>query len=217
MGGRNLAIPEAVRDTSRPYVVVQFENSEFVSREPIENALEPAAKGSAKYTPSAPPTPVGGGILSMGSISRAFDMAARSRSVGFGRGKLSLPEGRSGATTPRGEDKKEFFAQGATGGMSALSSAAAAKPSASEPVWKHEVTLCVDPPHPSVQLHFEADNPPPPPSPPRSDLINDQSPVYLTVYDRAQEGEGFLGMRELKPLLTSGQVVDSWFRSVLCA
>jgi hypothetical protein len=144
MGGRGLAIPDDVRERSRPYVVVQFENSEFVSREPIENAHEPAAKGSAKYTPSAPPTPVGGGILSMGSISRAFDMAARSRSVGFGRGKLSLPGDRSGATTPKGEDKKEFFA-GASGGMSTLSAGAGStsKPSASEPVWKHEVTLCV--------------------------------------------------------------------------
>lgn len=131
MSGRGLAIPQEYKDTSRPYVVVQFENSEFVSREPIESAFEPAAKGAAKYTPSAPPTPVGGGILSMGSISRAFDIAARSRTAGFGK-KLSLPGDRSGATTPKGEEKKEW-----------LSGMTQAKPSASEPVWKHEVTLYV--------------------------------------------------------------------------
>lgn len=154
MGARGLAIPEEVRDRSRPYVVVQFENSEFVSREPIENAHEPAAKGSAKYTPSAPPTPLGGGILSMGSISRAFDMAARSRSAGFGRGKLSLPGDRSGATTPKGEDKKEFFS-----GLTSLSGGASGKPSASEPVWKHEVTLCVSSTiHPIAVMCLKADD-----------------------------------------------------------
>lgn len=46
----------------------------------------------------------------------------------------------------------------------------------------------------------------------RSDLVNESSLLYLTVYDRAQDGEGFLGVREIKPVCRNGFVADSWFK-----
>lgn len=128
MSARGLNIPTEAMSTSRPYVVVTFENNEFVSREPIESH-EPTTKGVATYTPSAPPTP-SSGILGIGSISRAFDMAARSRSAAMmGKTKLTLPGAKdSGATTPKAtESRGEWLG----------------KPSACDPVWKHEVTLSV--------------------------------------------------------------------------
>lgn len=125
MSARGLNIPSEAMATSRPYVVVTFENNEFVSREPIESH-EPTTKGVATYTPSAPPTP-SSGILGIGSISRAFDMAARSRSAAvMGKTKLTLPGQKSGATTPKAaESRGEWLG----------------KPSTCDPVWKHEVTL----------------------------------------------------------------------------
>lgn len=126
MQARNLNIPDSVKETSRPYIVLTFENNEFVSREPIESFDEPATKGVATTNPSAPPTPLGG-ILGMGSISRAFDMAARSRSAAS-KVKLQMPGGdRGGATTPKATDEKKEWLS--------------AKPSCRDPLWKHEVTL----------------------------------------------------------------------------
>ncbi|KAL7410380.1 kinase-like domain-containing protein [Mrakia frigida] len=169
MSARGLNIPSEAMATSRPYVVVTFENNEFVSREPIESH-EPTTKGVATYTPSAPPTP-SSGILGIGSISRAFDMAARSRSAAMmGKTKLTLPGAKSGATTPKAtESRSEWLG----------------KPSACDPVWKHEVTF---------------------------DLVSETSLIYITVYDRAQEGEGFLGIREIRPVCRNGFVMDSWFK-----
>lgn len=45
-----------------------------------------------------------------------------------------------------------------------------------------------------------------------SDLVNENSLIYLTVYDRSQEGEGFLGVREIRPVCRDGFVIDSWFK-----
>jgi protein-serine/threonine kinase len=35
--------------------------------------------------------------------------------------------------------------------------------------------------------------------------------IYVTVYDRSQDGEGFLGMKEIKPVLKDGVTIDNWF------
>lgn len=45
-----------------------------------------------------------------------------------------------------------------------------------------------------------------------SDLVSETSLIYITVYDRAQEGEGFLGIREIRPVCRNGFVMDSWFK-----
>ncbi|SPO20282.1 probable SCH9 - serine/threonine protein kinase involved in stress response and nutrient-sensing signaling pathway [Ustilago trichophora] len=52
------------------------------------------------------------------------------------------------------------------------------------PVWKHEVTF---------------------------DVTQDSQPIYISVYDRHSEDEGFLGMREIKPRLVHKMMSDQWY------
>ncbi|KAF8311143.1 Pkinase-domain-containing protein [Clavulina sp. PMI_390] len=75
---------------SRPYVVVQFEQSEFVSREPIASEMEKEVKGKAgplSRTSSALALPSLAGaanasMMAGGGISRAFDKAAKATTAG---------------------------------------------------------------------------------------------------------------------------------------
>ena len=34
----------------------------------------------------------------------------------------------------------------------------------------------------------------------------------MSVYDRNKEGEGFLGMLDIKPVLKDGYVLDNWYK-----
>lgn len=34
----------------------------------------------------------------------------------------------------------------------------------------------------------------------------------MSVYDRSKEGEGFLGMLDIKPVLKDGYVLDNWYK-----
>ncbi|KAJ1035239.1 hypothetical protein NDA18_000835 [Ustilago nuda] len=52
------------------------------------------------------------------------------------------------------------------------------------PVWKHQVTF---------------------------DVTQDSQPIYISVYDRHSEDEGFLGMREIKPRLVHKMMSDQWY------
>lgn len=45
----------------------------------------------------------------------------------------------------------------------------------------------------------------------RSDVTSPESIIYVSVYDRAKAGEGFLGIKEIKPVLTDGCTIDNWF------
>ncbi len=51
-------------------------------------------------------------------------------------------------------------------------------------MWKHEVTF---------------------------DVTQDSQPIYISVYDRHSEDEGFLGMREIKPKLVHKMMSDQWY------
>lgn len=52
------------------------------------------------------------------------------------------------------------------------------------PVWKHQVTF---------------------------DVTQDSQPIYISVYDRHSEDEGFLGMRQIKPRLVHKMMSDQWY------
>ncbi|PWZ01406.1 kinase-like protein [Testicularia cyperi] len=52
------------------------------------------------------------------------------------------------------------------------------------PVWKHEVTF---------------------------DVTQESQPIYISVYDRQAEDEGFLGMREIRPRLVHKMSSDQWY------
>ncbi|BEJ10715.1 hypothetical protein CspHIS471_0101370 [Cutaneotrichosporon sp. HIS471] len=139
----------------QPYVVMQFEQNEFVSRTP-----QPVSHPSHVPFTQSQPQPLGrtssGGL---GSITRAFAGA-------MGRGK-----GKDGARTPKPED-------GAAGSWFG-------KPGPGDPIWKEEVTF---------------------------DLTQSSSVVLVSMYDRNQAGEGFLGMLQIKPTLKDGFAVDQWYK-----
>lgn len=42
-------------------------------------------------------------------------------------------------------------------------------------------------------------------------MTSPESIIYVSVYDRAKAGEGFLGIKEIKPVLTDGCTIDNWF------
>jgi hypothetical protein len=119
VSARGLAIPTTTGYQPEPYVVIQFEQNEFVSRPPHPVA-QPA---SVPFTTSAtqPVNPPGHlsrstSGLGMGTISRAFAEA-----VGRGKGKKD-----DGSQTPRAEEP-----QGAWFG----------RPGPGDPVWKEEAAL----------------------------------------------------------------------------
>ena len=45
-----------------------------------------------------------------------------------------------------------------------------------------------------------------------SDLTSSNSALHVSVYDRSREGEGFLGMLDIKPVLKDGYTLDSWYK-----
>lgn len=47
-----------------------------------------------------------------------------------------------------------------------------------------------------------------------SDVTSPESLLTISVYDRSKAGEGFLGVKEIKPVLKDGVTVDNWFSCV---
>jgi len=45
-----------------------------------------------------------------------------------------------------------------------------------------------------------------------SDLTSSNSALHVSVYDRRREGEGFLGMLDIKPVLKDQYTLDSWYQ-----
>lgn len=123
ISARGLAVSHSSNVQPQPYVVMQFEQNEFVSSPP-----HPVASPSSVPFTTATAQPMLPGNLSrstsglgVGTITRAFADA-----VGRGKGKRD-GEG-VGAQTPRAEEP--------AGGGSWLG-----KPGPGDPVWKEEVSL----------------------------------------------------------------------------
>jgi hypothetical protein len=125
ISARGLAVSNSANVQPEPYVVMQFEQNEFVSRAPhpvtshtsvpfTTSTAQPMAPGNLTRSSSG---------LGVGTISRAFAEA-------MGRGKKKEGGEGSGAQTPRAEE--------AAGGSSWLG-----KPGPGDPVWKEEVSLYV--------------------------------------------------------------------------
>ncbi|PCH41145.1 Pkinase-domain-containing protein [Wolfiporia cocos MD-104 SS10] len=140
--------------TSRPYCVVQFEQNEFVSRDPTDET-DKEVKGLPSRTSSS------------NALSALGALAGRN---GSARGSGSL----SGSPTNGG--LKSGLASGLFG---------AARISATNPVWKHEVSF---------------------------DVTSDLSVITVNVYDRSASDPGFLGTVQIKPVLQHEHTVDQWYR-----
>jgi hypothetical protein len=126
ISARGLAVSHSSYAQPQPYVVMQFEQNEFVSSPP-----RPVASPASVPFTTAHAQPMTPGNLTrstsglgVGTISRAFAEA-----VGRGKGKKDGYDG-SGAMTPKAEEP--------AGGGSWLG-----KPGPGDPVWKEEVALWV--------------------------------------------------------------------------
>ena len=134
VSARGLAVSHAADANPQPYVVMTFEQNEFVSRPPHANS----SLSAVPFT-QAQPTPVTPGNLTrstsglaVSTITRAFADAVR--------GKKKDAEA-SGAQTPRAEEPSG-------GGW-------LGKPGPGDPVWKEEVSLCV---HILCQMYVKLTN-----------------------------------------------------------
>ena len=47
-----------------------------------------------------------------------------------------------------------------------------------------------------------------------SDVTSEDSEITFNIYDRAASDSGFLGMVQVKPVLTSDHTVDQWYKCV---
>jgi serine/threonine protein kinase SCH9 len=123
---------------ARPYVVVQFEQNEFVSREPTSESEKEVKGVATNMSRNGSSTALS--ALGAISIGKAFEAAARARAAVTPSSSAS--SGKSSVTLMK-------FTDGATesGGTSGNASSGTATPgvfgglSAHNPVWKHEVSL----------------------------------------------------------------------------
>lgn len=121
VSARGLAVSHAADANPQPYVVMTFEQNEFVSRPP--HAV--SSQASVPFT-QAQPTPVAPGNLTRSTSGLAVSTITRAFAEAVGRGKKKESEG-TGAQTPRAEEPNG-------GGW-------LGKPGPGDPVWKEEVSL----------------------------------------------------------------------------
>ncbi|KAL7420623.1 Serine/threonine-protein kinase [Cryptotrichosporon argae] len=155
-------------DAPQPYVVMQFEQNEFVSRTPHPVATA-AAHQSVPFTQSQPQplSRQSSGLGGIGGIGRAFAEAVGGRKKRDSSSSAAPSD--SGLQTPKVEEPASWLG----------------KPGPGDPIWKEEVTF---------------------------DLTQATSVIHVSVYDRAKEGEGFLGMLQIKPVLKDGYTLDQWYK-----
>ncbi|KAL5508217.1 SCH9_2 [Sanghuangporus vaninii] len=177
---------------ARPYVVVQFEQNEFVSRDPIHE-LEKEVKGTATNLSRNSSSSA---LSALGAInSRAIEQARRSAanstasspqsSVSSNKSTRSVPYLNGDGRGPGVSGTAPSVSIAVNGNGAGVSGGLFGRLSAHNPVWKHEVSF---------------------------DVTSDQSVITLNVYDRADEEQIFLGMVEIKPVLKHDHTVDHWFK-----
>ncbi|KAI5480751.1 AGC/Akt protein kinase [Pseudohyphozyma bogoriensis] len=196
---RHLSAPSAA---SRPYVLVSFDQNEFVSREPIHTEGEEisgvAIPKEDKGKPTTPP-PAGEQTDSSAAAANGGGAAPTSPvtalSSGLGKALGAIRNGSSsGLSSMNGSDdaakppsptsSASSSAQQQTSALISPSQSSIDALSAYNPTWKHEVFF---------------------------DVMNERSVVQVCIYDRSIEEECFLGMTEIRPKLVNNHVVDQWF------
>jgi hypothetical protein len=131
ISARNLAVStQANAPQPQPYVVITFEQNEFISRPPHPvSSTEQVGFTTSEAQPKTGaqasgglniPKPKDNGPLGMGTITRAFADAARRT-----KGSKTPTANKSGAVTPELEPQQSWMG----------------KPKAGDPIWKEEVSL----------------------------------------------------------------------------
>ena len=167
---------------ARPYVVVQFEQNEFVSRDPTDET-DKEVKGTAiSRQPSSNAISALGAI---GSKAAALDASKK------GSRANSTNPSPSSSVAPK-------FSLPPVGGAS---NGLFGRLSAHNPVWKHEVSLyALFLTHLQLTHLF------------LSDVTSEESLITFNVYDRAVSDQGFLGTVQIKPALVHDHTVDQWYK-----
>lgn len=122
ISARGLAVSHEPAANPQPYVVITFEQNEFVSRPP-----HPVSSPASVPFTTAQAQPVTPGHLTRSSSGLGVSTITRAFAEAVGRGK-SKDKDNSGAQTPRAEEP--------AGGGSWLG-----KPGPGDPIWKEEVSL----------------------------------------------------------------------------
>lgn len=123
ISARGLAVSHSPGVNPQPYVVITFEQNEFVSRPP-----HPASSPASVPFTTAQAQPVTPGHLTRSSSGLGVSTITRAFAEAVGRGKGKRDTDGSGAQTPRAEEP--------AGGGSWLG-----KPGPGDPTWKEEVSL----------------------------------------------------------------------------
>ena len=123
ISARGLAVSHSAETQPQPYVVMQFEQNEFVSRPP-----RPVASPSSVPFTTAQAQPMTPGNLTRSSSALAVGTITRAFAEAVGRGKGKRDMDGSGAKTPKAEEPVDG------GGW-------LGKPGPGDPVWKEEVSL----------------------------------------------------------------------------
>lgn len=123
ISARGLAVSHSPSANPQPYVVITFEQNEFVSRPP-----HPVSSPASVPFTMAQAQPVTPGHLTRSSSGLGVSTITRAFAEAVGRGKGKRDTDGSGAQTPRAEEP--------AGGGSWLG-----KPGPGDPVWKEEVSL----------------------------------------------------------------------------
>ncbi len=179
---------------SRPYVVVVFEDNEFVGRDPT-NEDDKEIRGVATNLSRTSSSVALSALGAVGSKAAAQEAALRTRrpspvsssSSNSTKSSLSVPGG-SGTRTP--------------------SNGLLGRRSAHNPVWKHEVSLYVASHRGQIPPMTSSHYPLP------SDVTSEESTIQFNIYDRADENHGFIGSVQVKPTLVHDHTVDQWFKYV---
>ncbi|KAF9008705.1 kinase-like domain-containing protein [Cyathus striatus] len=167
---------------ARPYVVVQFEQNEFVSRDPTEET-DKEVKGTAINVSRNNSNASSNAISALGAIGskvaaheanwRASKSSKESSpSSSITKSSLVAPPLTASGTTSNPAPSKTL--NGLFGGIQAHN-----------PMWKHEVSF---------------------------DVTSEESVITFNVYDRAVSDQGFLGTVQIKPKLIHDHSVDQWYK-----
>jgi hypothetical protein len=145
---RGLAVKSAL---SRPYVVVVYEQNEFISREPTHEG-EKEVKGkpnplsressSVNVIAVAPTTQMSSAMNVLGGIQKAFDIKPKTAQSTSTKGAGS-PEAAIKADAGAGEDPAQSSSRSSSGssGGSKVAKGTLSIHNAASPVWKHQVSL----------------------------------------------------------------------------
>jgi serine/threonine protein kinase len=169
---------------SRPYVVVQFEQNEFVSRNNTDET-EREIKGTATTLATATAVPVAPSSNSSSALSALGAIGSKDAALRASSSRKASPNVSPASSVSSGKSIGPSSSSSAAAAQGVAPLLGQGRLSAHNPVWKHQVSF---------------------------DVTSEDSLVSFNVYDRSTEDQGFLGTFQLKPVLVHDHTVDQWYK-----